>query len=81
MHSNHVIQLDRYARHGGVHFIAHVSEQEINRYVDQLPEQKRESMYTVMKELEKAAMITISNDGVLADGEGYLEGSSGCGEE
>lgn len=67
-----------YARHGGVHFKQNVSEQEINRYVKSLPEEKRESMFQVMKELEAAGMITIFNDGVLADGEGKIGGSEGC---
>jgi hypothetical protein len=80
MNENHMTQLDRYARHGGVHFTTHVSEQEINRYIDRLSEQKRASMYTVMKELEGAGLITIANDGVLADGEGRLGGSPDCGE-
>jgi hypothetical protein len=73
-------QFDRYARHGGIHFTTHVSEQEINQYVDQLSEQQRASMYTVMKELARAGLITIANDGVLTDGEGKIGGSEDCGE-
>lgn len=69
---------DLYARHGGVHFTPNASEQEINHYVNQLSEEKRESMFQVMKELEKAGLITIVNDGVWADGEGQLGGSQTC---
>lgn len=67
-----------FVRHGGVHFTAHVEETEINQYVDQLPESKKENMYEVMKELEKKGYITIHNDGLFADGEGELEGSKDC---
>jgi hypothetical protein len=74
----HLVQLDMYARHGGVHFKLNVPGHEINRYVDQLPEEKRESMFQVMKELEQANLITIIDDGVLADGEGKLGGSDEC---
>jgi hypothetical protein len=69
---------DLFARHGGIHFTAKVPEEEINRFVNQLPEHKCESMFTVMKELEKVGYITLHNDGVFADGEGQLGGSSEC---
>jgi hypothetical protein len=35
-------------------------------------------MFQVMKELEQANLITIIDDGVLADGEGKLGGSDEC---
>ncbi|MFC7440127.1 hypothetical protein [Laceyella putida] len=69
---------EHFARHGGTHFRANVSEQEINAYVRSLPEEKRESMYEVMKELAAAGKITLLNDGVLADGEGRIGGSTEC---
>ncbi|MBA4494069.1 hypothetical protein ACFO25_11040 [Paenactinomyces guangxiensis] len=71
-------RLDHYARHGGVHFTLNVPEEEMNRYVRELPEQKRESMFQVMKELENAGLITVFNDGEFADGEGKIGGSSEC---
>jgi len=69
---------EHYARHGGVHFIAHVPENQINRYIGELPEEKRESLYEVMKELENKGWISIVNDGVFADGEGKIGGSADC---
>lgn len=71
-------ELDFFAKHGGVHFTLHVPEEKLNQYVRNLPPQKRESMYTVMKELEAAGYITILNDGLFADGEGNLGGSNDC---
>jgi hypothetical protein len=73
-----VLSQDHFARHGGVHFSLLGSEEELNRFVRELPEEKRESLFTVMKELEKAGLIRIHNDGVFADGEGNIGGSSEC---
>lgn len=69
---------DHFARHGGVHYIRHVPDHQINQYVNQLPEEKRASMYEVMKELENKGWISIVNDGVFADGEGEIGGSNDC---
>jgi hypothetical protein len=35
-------------------------------------------MFQVMKELEAAGLITVYNDGLLADGEGKIGGSDEC---
>jgi hypothetical protein len=67
-----------FARHGGVHFIPLVPPEEINRFVDSLPEEKRDNMYEMMKELVAAGMISIPNDGVWKDGEGNTGGSQEC---
>lgn len=67
-----------FARHGGVHFSNRVSPEEINRFVRQLPPEKKESLYEVLKELEQAGMIVIHNDGIWADGDGEIGGSQEC---
>lgn len=69
---------DHFAKHGGTRFRMNASEQEINAFVRSLPDEKKESMYEVMKELAKTGKITLLNDGVLADGEGQIGGSSDC---
>jgi hypothetical protein len=71
-------QMDHFARHGGVHFKNNASEQEINQFVAALPKEKQNSMFQVMKELEAAGLITVYNDGLLADGEGKIGGSDEC---
>jgi hypothetical protein len=69
---------EHFARHGGVHFSNQVPPEEINRFVRELPPEKRESLFEVLKELEQAGMIVIHNDGVWADGEGETGGSQEC---
>lgn len=71
-------QRDYFAKHGGAHFenIAHPSE--INDFVNNLPEEKRQSMFEVMQELKNAGMIRLLNDDVWADGEGEIGGSDDC---
>ena len=70
--------VDLFAEHGGVHYRTNVPKQQINLYVRSLPENKRQSMFQVMKELESAGMITIYNDGLFADGNGEVGGSQDC---
>lgn len=67
-----------YSKHGGVHFIKKASAEEINRFVSNLPDSKRENLFEVLDELDKAGLISIANDGEFADGEGDLEGSEEC---
>ncbi len=69
---------EHFARHGGVHYQTNVNKEQINLYVRSLPENRRQSMYQVMKELEAAGMITVINDGVLTDGEGKIGGNDDC---
>ncbi|WP_107728270.1 hypothetical protein [Desmospora activa] len=71
-------QNEHYARHGGVHFTPNASPEAINRFVNRLPEERRDSFYEVIKELSEANLITLHNDGVLADGEGKVGGSDDC---
>jgi hypothetical protein len=69
---------DHYARHGGVHFRNNVSAQEINSFVQQLSEDRKETFFEVFNELERAGLITMVNDHVFADGEGNIGGSQDC---
>jgi hypothetical protein len=71
-------QEDLFARHGGVHFSANVPADEINQFVKNLPAGKRESLYEVLHALDTKGLITIHNDHVFTDGEGFLGGSEEC---
>mgnify|MGYP001367556260 CR=1 FL=1 len=71
-------QHEYFARHGGVHFINNVPQEEINRFIRQLPAGKRESLFEVLTILNQEGLITIKNDGLWADGEGKLNGSDEC---
>lgn len=71
-------QNDHFARHGGVHFSNNVSPEEINQFVRQLPASKRDSLFEVLQELSQQGLITIHNDHVFADGEGFIGGSDEC---
>ena len=72
---------DRYARHGGVHFVQKAPAEQINNYVRELPEERRESFFELLDELQSAGMIEIKNDGVFADPSGKLHGTEGCYED
>ncbi|MGN7469209.1 hypothetical protein [Brevibacillus sp. SAFN-007a] len=65
---------DHFVRHGGVHFRTHVSPVEINNYVRKLPAGKRESLFEVLEQLDRAGLITVVNDHVFADGDGVVGG-------
>ncbi|CAM5797455.1 MULTISPECIES: hypothetical protein [Brevibacillus] len=65
---------DHFVRHGGVHFRSHVSPQQINTFIGRLPAGKRESLFEVLDQLEKAGMITIYNDHLFTDGNGVVGG-------
>lgn len=65
---------EHFARHGGVHFRTNVSPREINEFVRKLPAGKRESLFEVLSELDRAGLITVLNDHVFADGNGVIGG-------
>ncbi|MFD1397614.1 hypothetical protein ACFQ49_16405 [Kroppenstedtia eburnea] len=67
-----------FALHGGTHFTPKASPEEINRFVQNLPPGRRETFYEIMKELSQADLITLRDDGLLADGEGKIGGSDEC---
>lgn len=79
--SSHMGDLQHFAKHGGVQFALNVPETELTEYVNAMPKGQRQSMYNVMKELERAGMITILSTGVFADGQGNIGGSTGCFDE
>ncbi|MBO8169995.1 MAG: hypothetical protein H0Z35_12545 [Thermoanaerobacteraceae bacterium] len=67
----------KFLKYGGIKFKPLAEPEEINRFVAQLPEQKRNSLYSVAEELRKAGLIFIPNDGefttVDTDMEPYLD--------
>ncbi|SFS36488.1 hypothetical protein [Marininema halotolerans] len=69
---------DHFARHGGVHFSPNASAEEINQFVNEMPVDQRDSFYEVIKSLSDQGLITLHNDGILADGEGQVGGSNDC---
>jgi len=63
-------------RFGGVRFENLVPPQEINRFVRELPEEKRNSLFQVIQELRDAGLIEVfDGDNVTVDDEmqPYLE--------
>lgn len=50
---------EMYLKYGGVRFINNVPPREINRFVRELPDEKRSSMYEIAKELCDHGLITI----------------------
>lgn len=71
-------QQDHFAAHGGVHFQNLAPPEQINRFVRELPADRRESLFEVLKTLEQEGLIKIMNDGVWTDGEGKIGGSDNC---
>lgn len=69
---------EHFARHGGVHFQSNRPPEEINAYVRNLPADKRDSLFEVLQELNRAGLITLYNDEVWTDGEGEIGGSDDC---
>ncbi|QQE78881.1 hypothetical protein [Alicyclobacillus sp. SO9] len=65
-------QRSMYAKYGGVHFVNLVPQRDINEFVRALPEQKRDSIFEVMTELDKEGLIKIQNDGQWTDPEGEI---------
>lgn len=66
--------MDRYAKHGGIHFEQLAPASEINRFVNQLPQSDRENLFEVLDHLNHAGLIKLINDGVYTDGEGVVHG-------
>ncbi len=72
---------DWHAHLGGVHFTQQASTEQINQFVRRLPEQKRDSLFEVLDELNQAGLIQIKNDGQFSDPHGNLHGTTGCYED
>ncbi|MFP3388912.1 hypothetical protein [Brevibacillus sp. SIMBA_040] len=65
---------NHFAKYGGVHFRSHVTPVEINNFIRKLPAGKRESLFEVLEQLDKAGLISVVNDHVFADGDGVIGG-------
>jgi hypothetical protein len=63
-----------FARHGGVHFETRAEPERINRFVRELPENKRDNLFEVLQELDRAGLIRLKNDHQWVDGHGKREG-------
>lgn len=66
----------KHVKYGGVRFENLVPPQEINRFVRELPEEKRSSLFQVIQELRDAGLIEVyDGDNITIDDEmqPYLE--------
>lgn len=61
-----------HAKYGGVHFTQLATAQDINDYVRTLPEDKRDSLFEVLHELDQQGLIRIDNDGSWTDAHGEI---------
>ncbi len=66
-----------FLKYGGVKFIPLAGPEEINAFVAQLPEDKRNSLHAVAEQLGKAGLVSFPNDGqfvtIDTEMEPYLE--------
>ncbi|MGI6226796.1 MAG: hypothetical protein ACOYJ1_11140 [Peptococcales bacterium] len=72
---------EKYIKYGGMKFEQNVKTQEINRFVDDLPEEKRQSMHQVVHELDKAKLIDLKNEVTTIDDEMIKWQETNTGEE
>ncbi|MFD1675856.1 hypothetical protein [Alicyclobacillus fodiniaquatilis] len=56
------IERSLFAKYGGVHFTQQASSRDINEFVKTLGADKRDSLFEVLGELDKAGLIHIEND-------------------
>jgi hypothetical protein len=66
----------QYLKYGGVAFTNNVPPEEINRFVRELPEEDRQSLYQVVHKLQDAGLITVHDGDVTTiddEMEPYLE--------
>lgn len=61
----------QYIKYGGVMFENNVPPEEINKFVRELPESKRSSLFEVVKILDQAGLITLYPDEVTTIDEGF----------
>lgn len=66
------LQRSMHSKYGGVHFTQLRPVQDINDFVRSLPDDKRDSIFEVMQELDKAGYIHIENDGDWTDPSGEI---------
>lgn len=51
----------KFVKYGGIKFTNNVSPTEINRYVQDLPNSERQSLFQVIKHLDKDGLITLDD--------------------
>jgi hypothetical protein len=61
-----------HAKYGGVHFVQLRHAREINEFVRQLPEDKKDSLFEVIQELDHHGYIRVVNDGDWMDPDGEI---------
>lgn len=52
---------ESYIKYGGMKFVNNVHPAEINRFVRTLPAEKRDSLFEVVHELDRAGLITLDD--------------------
>lgn len=67
---------EKYLKYGGVQFTNNVSPKEINLFVRDLPQAKKDNLYEVIKELEVQGLITLHHEFSTIDSAGKTQ--SGC---
>ncbi|NLT95047.1 MAG: hypothetical protein GXW85_05850 [Clostridia bacterium] len=59
----------KYIKYGGMRFEQNAPAKEINRFVNNLPEEKRRSLHQVVNELDNAGLIDLKNEVTTIDDE------------
>lgn len=62
---------EKYLQYGGVKFWNNVPPEEINRFVRELPEDKKGSLFEVVQILDKEGLITLDRDEVSTIDRGF----------
>ena len=60
---------DKYIKYGGIKFEQNASAKEINRFVRNLPEAQRESLFETSQALDEAGLIHMLNQVTTIDDE------------
>ncbi len=60
---------EKFVKYGGVKFENLVSPGEINAFVKELPNDKKDNLYEVIKELDNAGLITLYHEFSTIDNE------------
>lgn len=53
--------VESYVKYGGMKFVNNVPPAEINEFVRNLPAEKRESLFEVVHELDRAGLISLDD--------------------
>lgn len=73
---------EQFLKYGGVKFHANAPAEQINRFVRELPEDRRRSLQQVARALRDAGLITLEDEFSTIDNEmkPYMEGKPGPDE-